>query len=226
MLNKELISGTISPLLKTDTAMQALSLMEEFKVTHLPVLSSLDYANSELLGVISEDDILNLIDPEVEIGEIINVLKSYFVVENQHVYVAMFIMGRRNLSILPVIDSKNKYVGVISSANIINYLSRFSAMSQAGGVIVLEMPQFDYSLAQISQIVESNDAKILSAYVFSNSSTKLLELTLKLNTINVDNIIHAFQRYDYNIKYTLSDQSDIVSKVEDNYNSLMKYLDI
>ncbi len=226
MLAKQLISGNISPLLISDTAMQALSLMEEFKVTHLPVVSSLNANEGVLLGVISEDDILDLVDPNIPIEDITSKLSTYLVLENQHVYDVLHLFGKNRISLLPVISNNHIYLGCINSENIIKYLSKFSATSQAGAIIVMEMNQNDYSLAHIAQIVESNNTKILSSYVNLDIDRNTLEVTIKLNSVSIDAVVSALKRFDYNIKYTLYDDKEMVSEIENNYDSLMKYLEI
>lgn len=226
MLAKELISGNISPLLFSDTALQALSLMEELKVTHLPVVSSLIADEGVLLGVISEDDILDLIDPNIPIENISNKLRSYMVLENQHVYDVLYLFGKNRVSLLPVINNNHIYLGCINSENIIKYLSKFSSTSLPGAIIVMEMNQNDYSLAHISQIIESNDIKVLSSYVNYDLDGKSLEVTIKLNSVNIEAVVSALKRFDYNVKYSLYDDHELVSELEQNYDSLMKYLEI
>ena len=120
MIAKEIISGTISPLLLSDTANQALNLMEEFKLAQLPVVSSLNPEESILLGIISEEDILNLHHLDIEINDIQELLSPYYISEDQHVFDAIYTMGTNKLSLLPVIGPNHKYIGIINARSIIN----------------------------------------------------------------------------------------------------------
>ena len=52
MLARELVSDIISPLHTSDTAQKALSWMEIYKVSHLPIVNE-----KKFLGLISESDI-------------------------------------------------------------------------------------------------------------------------------------------------------------------------
>ncbi len=226
MLAKDLISGTISPLLLTDTANKAMDLMEEFKVTHLPVVSSIDSNNKTLLGLISEEDLLNIENPSITLDEVHDLLSSNFILENQHIYDAIFLMGNNKLSVIPVVTSKHSYIGSINTRSIIKFLNEFTAINQTGGIIVLEMNQHDYSLAHIAQIVESNDSKIYNSHISSVNNVNNIEVTIKINNENIDAVVHSLERYKYNIKYTFNNATESNSKLEENYESLMSYLNI
>ena len=81
----------------------------------------------------------------------------------------------------------------------------------------------DYSLAEISRIVESNDTKILSSHVASSYDSSQVELVLKLNNTDLTRIIASFDRFGYTIKesYHESEQDD---DLQDRYDTLMNFL--
>ena len=226
MLAKELISGTISPLIISDTVNQAMNLMDEFKISQMPVIKSFDSDNKSLLGIISEDDILNLPDIYVTIDEVSNILKSHFIYENQHIYDAIYLMGKNKLSIIPVINSKNQYIGTINPTSIIKFLNKFTDINEPGGIIVLEMNTNDYSMAHIAQIIETQGSKIYNSYITQSTEFNTIEVTLKINNDNIDAVLSALEQNNYNIKYTFNNKKESFSKIEDNYESLMKYLNI
>ena len=92
-----------------------------------------------------------------------------------------------------------------------------------GGILVLEVSQSDYSMAQIGQIVESNNAKILSSTILSNPASTNLDVTLKINQEDLTAIIRTFERYDYVVKaeYQNGMGSD---DLKWRYDALMNYL--
>lgn len=226
MIAKDIISGTISPLLLSDTANQALDLMEEFKLAQLPVVSSLNPNESILLGIISEENILNLDTLDISIDEIQELLSPFFINENQHVFDAIQSMAINKLTLLPVIGQNHKYIGVINARSIIKFLGKFTGINLSGGIIVLEMNKHDYSLSQIAQIIESNDAKVYSTYISSENDINSIDVTIKLSGENIDAIIQTFERYNYKIKYSFNSNKESVSKIEENYQSLMSYLNV
>lgn len=219
MLAKELISDDISPLMTSDTGMMALSMMEEYKVRHLPIVNS-----ETLLGLISEDDILEMPDPEAAIGSFKLSVQTPYVTDNQFIYDVFKELSIQRLTLMPVVDSTNRYIGSINLLDIVDSISKFTAVNQPGGVIVLKVNQYDYSLSQIAQIVESNDAKILSLYVLNNSDNSELEVTIKINRMDINPIIQTFERYDYSITNTIFESEP--DELDDRYESFMKYLNI
>ncbi|MDE1093203.1 hypothetical protein OS113_27585, partial [Klebsiella pneumoniae] len=88
-----------------------------------------------------------------------------------------------HLTVVPVLDEEENYLGNISITKLMQNIALTGSIKEAGGIIVLEMSDTDYSLAQISQIVESENAKILSSFITSNALSKSLELTLKINQL-------------------------------------------
>jgi acetoin utilization protein AcuB len=221
MLAKELISDVIPALRTSDSGQKALYWMDIFRISHLPIVN-----NEDFLGLISDKDIYDFNMAEEPIGNHNLSLFSPYVTEDQHVYEVIELASRLSLSIVPVLSNNNHYKGVITQNDLIHYFADFSALKEPGAIIILEMSIHDYSLSQISQIVESNDAKILSLYISSHSSSTRLELTLKINRSDLTSIIQTFTRYNYTIQSTFMDHDDMDSLYENRYDMFMKYLSI
>ncbi len=219
MLAKELISDDISPLMTSDTGMTALSMMEEYRVRHLPIVNS-----ESLLGLISEDDILDMSDPEAAIGSVRLSVQTPYVVDTQFIYDVYRELSSQRLTLIPVVDTVNRYIGSINLLDIVDSISKFTAVNQPGGVIVLKVNQYDYSLSQIAQIVESNDAKILSVYIINNADNTEFEVILKVNRMDINPIIQTFERYDYFITNTIYESEN--TELDERYNNFMNYLNI
>jgi len=220
MLAIELISEYIVPLKTSDTALMALSLMEEFKVKNLPIVN-----NKMFLGLISEDDIYAHNQFEEAVGAHPLAKPQIAIIENQHIYDVLTFFQQDNLSLLPVLDSKNQYLGSIHSWTLISRLAEITGVIDPGGIIVLEMNTHDYSLSQIAQIVESNNSKLINLYVHTVPDSTQMRVTLKLNTMDIDAVLQTFNRYNYQVKafYT---QENLNAKLRDNYDSLMNYLNV
>jgi acetoin utilization protein AcuB len=221
MLAKELISDVIPALRTSDSGQKALYWMDIFRISHLPIVN-----NEDFLGLISDKDIYDFNMAEEPIGNHNLSLFSPYVTEGQHVYEVIELASRLSLSIVPVLSNNNHYKGVITQNDLIHYFADFSALKEPGAIIILEMSIHDYSLSQIAQIVESNDAKILSLYISSHSSSTRLELTLKINRSDLTSIIQTFTRYNYTIQSTFMDHDDMDSLYENRYEMFMKYLSI
>ena len=109
---------------------------------------------------------------------------------------------------------------------LIRSIGEMAAMKLPGGIIVLELNSNDYSLAQIARIVEDNDAKILSSHITSSVDSMKMEVTLKINRVDLTSIIQTFLRFDYTIKasYQSNDRNEDV--LRSNYDQFMMYLNV
>ena len=221
MLAKDLISDVIPALRTSDSGQKALYWMDIFRISHLPIVNNVDF-----LGLISDKDIYDNNLAEEPIGNHNLSLFSPYVTIEQHIYEVIELASQLQLSIVPVLDHDNKYLGVITLTDLLHYFADVSALKQPGGIIVLEMNINDYSLSEIAQIVESNDAKILSVYLTNPANSTRMEVTLKINRKELTSIIQTFIRYNYIIKASFMDENDLNSLFENRYDSFMKYLNI
>jgi acetoin utilization protein AcuB len=221
MLAKELISDVIPSLHTSDSGQKALYWMDIFRISHLPIVN-----NEDFLGLISDKDIYDANMAEEPIGNHNLSLFSPYVTEDQHIYEVIELASRLTLSIVPVLDHKNHYLGAITNNDLMHYFADFAALKEPGAIIVLEMSILDFSLSQIAQIVESNDGKILSMYISSHSASTRIEVTLKINRNDLTSIIQTFTRYNYTIHSTFMDHDDMDGLYENRYEMFMKYLSI
>ncbi|MCJ7447515.1 MAG: CBS domain-containing protein [Bacteroidales bacterium] len=221
MVAKDLISEIIPSLKTSDTGQTALNWMEIFRISHLPIVN-----NQDFLGLISDADIYDMNQPEEPIGNHeLTILKPY-VTTDQHLFEVIGLASRLKLSVVPVLDAKNHYKGIIKTSDLIRHIAGISSMDQPGGIIVLEMIDRDYSLSQIAQIVESNNIKVLSMYITSPSDSTKLEVTLKVNTTDLLAVIRTFERYNYNVKTWVTTDDSIDQFYSERFDLLMKYLNI
>lgn len=220
MIAFELISEEIPPLRHTDSGVMALQWMEEFKVTHLPVLK-----NENFVGLVSEDDIYDKGNPELSLHELFVHLPRPYVQGNVHLYEVLAKVSIEHISVLPVIDDEENYLGCISVTDLMQKIANTGSIKEAGGILVIEMNSVDYSMAQIAQIIEGDGGKILSSFITSKPSSKKIELTLKINKLELGSVIRSFERYDYTVKASFQ-KSSYQDDLKNRYDELMKYLNI
>lgn len=214
----EMLSEDIPPLLHTDSGEKVLLWMDEFKVSHLPVLK-----NGNFVGVVSESAVLDHLNLDEDLDHLFAHLPRPFVEENTHIYDVLLKISNEKLSVLPVLSESEEYRGCISIYGIMSIMSNFGSLKENGGVLILEMNAIDYSLAQIAQIVESNNAKILSSFITSAEDSTRVEVTIKVNLSNLTAIIQTFERYEYTVKDAFQDK-DAESDLRRRYEALMNFM--
>jgi CBS-domain-containing membrane protein len=220
MIASELISDIIVPLKTSDTVDTAISMLAEFKVAHLPVVN-----NNAYLALVSEDDLMSDVDLDTPVGNVKLGLPRLMIGATQHIYDVIRMMSEHRLSLLPVVDKEENYIGVISLESLAVNMNKMAAVSQPGSVIVLEMSQNDYSMSEIAQIIESNDARILSMYITSSIDSTNMEVILKINKQDLGGIIQTFSRYNYSVKASYG-QDENPEDLRDRFDSLMNYLNV
>jgi acetoin utilization protein AcuB len=214
----ELITDEIPPLKHTDTGEKALQWMDEFKVSHLPVLK-----NGNFVGLISESDILDKLDLEETLDKLFDHLPRIYALASAHIYDVLHQISENKVSVLPILDENESYQGCTSVYQLLTVIANTGSIKESGGIIVLEINSVDYSMAQIAQIVESNNGKILSSYIMSSPDSTKLEVTLKINDSKLSRIIRTFERYDYTIKASFQ-TTDQDNDIRERYESLMNFL--
>lgn len=221
MIAQNLLSEVVPSLRLTDSGQKALNWMEIFRISHLAVVDG-----KELIGLISDKIIYDLNITDKPVGDYVEHLLSPHVHTNQHIYEVFSAISVLKLSAVPVLDLHHEYCGVITVFDLAQKFTDLVAVREPGGVIVLELNSIDYSLSQIAQIVEGNDAKILSFYVNQEEDSKMMDVTLKINIVDLSSIIQTFVRYDYNIKAVYMDESIIQDLYDDRYDQLIKFMNI
>jgi acetoin utilization protein AcuB len=221
MVAKDLISQVIPSLKTSDSGQTALNWMEIFRISHLPIVNNLDF-----LGLISDTDIYDFNQPEEPIGNHSLTLLKPYVTTDQHLFEVIGLASRLKLTVVPVLNEKSHYMGVITTTDLVRYLAGISSMDQEGGIIVLEVIDRDYSLSQIAQIVESNNLRILSMYITSPPDSTRLEVTVKVNSNELASVIRTFERYNYDVKTWVTSDDSMDKFYSERFDLLMKYMNI
>ncbi len=222
MQAKQLISDIFPAVNINDKGEKALVRMDFFKISHIPLTDS----DGNYYGLISENEIYDFELVEKSISTYKNVLVRPFVFCHQHIYEVINLFTKYNISVVPVLSEKEKYVGAICFHDIVRYLGKITASENPGAIIILELDMINYSLSQIAQIVESNDAKILSLYTSTPKDSVKLEVTIKINKTDISAIRQTFERYEYQIKAAYNDDDKINELLEERYDEFMNYLNI
>jgi len=221
MIARELINHMIPPLKKGDSASKAIAWMEELRVNQLPVIEDGQYC-----GLISEEIILEDNDDSKNVSAYELLGKDCAVLENQHFYDVLKVVSDHAVQLVAVLDEEKKFLGVISIKDTVTAFAQSAAVQSPGGILVLSLKQIDYSLAEISRLVESNDAKVLSCIVNNDMfDANMIKLTLKINKTDLTAIIATLERFDYKI-IARFEESPLETSEKERLDILFRYLDI
>lgn len=220
MLTRELLSQTLPYLHFHDKVYQALQLMNDNQVTHLPIVDGDKY-----IGIVSEDDLLQTDNDHVTLETLQQSFAIISVKEDDHFLKAVQLAAENGLSVVPVVTDENELTGTVAYNDLLKRASEFMSLHEPGGLIVLEIDSNQYSFNEISKLVETNDAQITQLNTSNDAETGMMQVTIRINKPQVSDIIATFQRYDYTVKYFFGEEL-YVNELRTNYDNLMNYLKI
>ena len=218
MTTLQLIDTTIPQIQLHDTVAKALQLMEDFRVTHLPVVSQ-----EKFLGLISEEDLLDEKNKQSTLGFFQNDLIPAAVKADQHFLKAVSVCNLYQTNVIPVVNETNELLGSIRGFALLTQLGNFCGANEYGALIVLEMERTRFSISEINSIVESDGATILHLNI--TPMPPLVEVTLQINKKEISTIIATLERYEYSVSY-YSGEELFENDISSNYQNLMNYLDV
>lgn len=214
-----LVNPDLPALTAQDDPVNALNLMDQFRVAHLPVVE-----NGKFRGVISETELLS-IDRIASEKENAMKLVEVSVPPEEHILEILKVASEHHLTIIPVVDVEKKYMGAITLEKLVDSLSQYQSVNDPGAIVVLEINENDYHLSQIARIVEENDARILSLSVNTSPGSGKMELHLKINKEDINPILQSFERFGYNITASYQ-EPEYTEDMRTRYDELMRYLNI
>ena len=220
MLIEQLISPIVPTLILTDTGNKALSLMDENNLEQLPLI-----AEDKYIALVRENDLMDWDKQESALQGADFLSYRPAVLGTGHPYEAIRLAHQHNLSIVPVIDTENTYIGAVTRSDLLRYITEKSGLDNPGGIIVLEVEPRNYSLYDIARICESEEVLLISTQIFSNKITGKLEVTLKTNRTSLSAVVSALERRNYKVLEVFGDNTDNAS-MTDRYNLLMNYINM
>lgn len=217
---QDLIAPDLPPLRMQDDIGRALDWMEEFKVSHLPVVD-----NMRLVGWVTDRELVDRNDPLGSVGSVMERVEVPFVRAGQHIYDVVRLFSERGLTVVPVLDDLGQYLGAVHEHATLRALSQLMGIEEPGSVVVLEMNQNDYSLNLIARIVEGEDARLLSVYSRNLPDSMRMEVTLKINREDISAVLRSFERFDLYVRSSYQ-SSKLHEDLRSRYEELMRYINL
>lgn len=221
MVADQIMSDVVPALKPEDFCNTALSWMEVFKISHLPVVR-----DNVFYGIVSDTMIYDANHFDLPVDELKNRYINAQVAPNEHFFEIINQFQQYRLTALPVVKDEKFFKGLITLPTLIESLSELFTTDSPGGIIVLEVHANDYSLAEIARIVEDNDAKILACYVSNIPDSMRMRVTLKINKSDLTSVLRTFERFEYEVNASYSEDDKMSDVLKDRFDSFMQYLDV
>ena len=191
---------------------------EDVSYSHFPVLE-----NGVFLGSISSDDI-GLFDLDKNLSDYKYNLDVFFTRKNAVWLDVLQDFAQNETNIMPVLDENQQYLGYYEMEDVLKTLNQTPFLKENGGLIVVEKNADDFAFSQIAQIVEGNNGKLLGILV-SGVIANRVQITLKITSGSINEIVQTFRRYEYDI-VSEHQEDNYIQNLKERSEYLDKYLNI
>ena len=212
----EYLSNEVKPGKVTNTPQQLLEVVQEYKLTHLPLFKGLDF-----VGNISEEDLTELVIENTQV-DYSTYVENFYLSNSSTLLDAIQMMYTNQANILPVINEQSKYLGCITQTDIINTFANFPFVSTEGVSMLVSIAEKDLSMTAISNIIEGNNGKILGLMIVGNKEDSIYVL-VKFSSLNLLAIGETFERYGYQViqKFYNDEKQELL---QSRYAQLLKFM--
>jgi CBS domain-containing protein len=201
------------------TVKSAQKLFKNHPITHFPVIE-----DGKLLGSFAEEDLQTIENKEVELVSYGHLLNSFFADEKTTVLELLKIFADNNTTIIPVLDKDRNYIGYYDLRDVVDVFSTSPFLIEESETLIVEKLEDDYSMSEVTQIVESNGGKLLGLYL-SERKNGSAQITLKIVSEEINEIMNTFRRYNYKVISTHA--NDIyLEDLKNRSDYLQKYLEM
>jgi CBS domain-containing protein len=221
MLAATLINPMVPTLKLTDPVSTALDWMSDYGTQQLVVVEDDLYK-----GIVSEPILLEVLDDNIPLSEVLRQHEEIFANEDQHVYELLRLLNQYRLQVIGVVNEDGTFAGSILAKELLERFADVLGVQEKGAILVLKVAERDYSLAEVSRLIESNGTKVISSYYSSNATYENPDdarLTLKLNRTDINPIVATLERFGYTIEEAHANDP-IESIDQERLDMLMRYL--
>ena len=216
-LNQYIVND-LSPFEVDVTISELQKVFNQLTYSHVPIQK-----DGVFLGCLSETDIY-CFDSNLKINDILYAIEEFFVKSNSTWLNVLGEFASNDCNIMPVLGEKNNYLGYYQLIDVISLFNKTPFFSEAGGTIIVEKAYNDYSISEISQIIESNNIKLLGLFV-SAQNDGMTQITVKIENSGLSAVFEALRRYGYNIISSHEDD-EFLKTLKKRSNYLTRYLNL
>jgi CBS domain-containing protein len=201
-----------------DTFEKVLDFFKENTFSHVAVCEKGRY-----LGVFSEND-MDVVDSKAKIDGYRYDLETFFVRKDTNWLDVLEVFARNEANLIPILDEKEEVIGYYDLTDIVSIFIDTPFFTDPGNILVVATGVKDYSFSEISQIVESNNARFLGGFI-TDIQNDVVQVTIKISTTNFNEVVQTFRRYNYHILFGNSDDQ-FIEDLKNRSDYLDKYLNV
>lgn len=221
MIAEDLINGMIPPLKPSEPIQKALEWMGNLRIKELPVADK-----GEFIGILTEEQVLEEDNKSILVSDLDIYLDDVIVKPHQHFYDIMKIASINECELVGVINENGEYLGVVNVKDTVGLLGQMAAMQGPGGILIIRLNEKDYSLQELSRLIEENNTKVLSLNIATDEhAPEKIRVTLKLNVSEMSRVIATLERFNYEVIASFQ-ESELRNNNKDNLDLLMRYLNM
>jgi predicted transcriptional regulator len=209
----------IEPLSLKSSVKTAINFFDDYSITHSIVVE-----NNKFLGCFAKEDILQIERKSDELIAYSHLLNSFFADKEATILELFKIFTDNDTTLIPVLNKEKEYIGYYRLSDVLEVFSTSPFMIDNGETLIIEKIENDYSMSEVSQIVESNNGKLLGVYLSENHGG-FAQLTLKIRTEDINEIMQTFRRYDYKI-VSIHENDIYLEDLKNRSDYLQKYLEM
>jgi len=201
-----------------DSLAKVISFFKDTTYSHVAVTE-----NEAYLGVLSENDLENF-DINKKIEQYRYDLETFFVRKETSWLDVLEVFARNEANLVPILDEKGRIDGHYDLTDIVSVFIDTPFFTEPGGIIVVAKGIKDYSFSEIAQIVESNNTKLIGGFI-TDSKNDVVQITIKIASSNLNDILQTFRRYNYNVLFGNTDDQ-FLEDLKERSDYLDKYLNV
>ncbi|TYQ00284.1 CBS domain protein [Tenacibaculum adriaticum] len=201
------------------TVKKAQQMCKNYPISHFPIIEK-----NKLLGCVAESDIRTIENTDAELKEYTYLFHHFFATENTSLLDLIALFADNDCNLIPVLNQEQFYIGYYDLTDILDLFADSPFMHHDNETLIVSTTKTDFSMSQVSQIVESNNARLLGLYV-SHETVDDVQITLKISSEEMNEIIQTFRRYNYHV-ITQHEDDFYLDQLKDRANYLKKYLGI
>ena len=215
----EYITNDFNPLSVQDTVSTVKMLFKDLPFTHFPIVD-----DGKLVGMLAQSDIMHLPKDEKELKEIPHFFQFYQVMSDTNCIDLMSVFAQKDTDILPVVDEYNLYLGYFELDDIIRLFYKTPFLQPNATTLLIEKASQNFSMSEISQIIESNNVTLLGMYI-SEIREDITQITIRIETENINEVIQSLRRYEYEV-LSQNENDLLLEQLKERSEYLQRFYDL